>query len=157
MSKRELSVVDRSETSVNVTLWGDQVIIQIFHLLMFISHLKTPLFNTECLVPWYQALAWHLFSFTMRWTHQSSLKCYRWLYCLALCSLAWLWNYVLTVPFLRFVLHSFPLILLTTSQWLSLCFLFFLQAESFEKHVNSSPVIAVKGAKVSDFGGERFI
>lgn len=27
------------------------------------------------------------------------------------------------------------------------------QAESFEKHVNSSPVIAVKGAKVSDFGG----
>jgi len=29
----------------------------------------------------------------------------------------------------------------------------FTQAEAFEEHCKSNPVIAIKGAKVSDFGG----
>ena len=31
---------------------------------------------------------------------------------------------------------------------------FHIQAEKFDEHVNQNPVVAIKGAKVSDFGGK---
>ena len=31
---------------------------------------------------------------------------------------------------------------------------FHIQAEKFDEHVNQNPIVAIKGAKVSDFGGK---